>query len=152
MSCERCGFSRHPFHQVAVAQQYIGVMIDNMMTRAVVTGGKMTFRDGHTDAVGKSLAEWPGSRFYTGREAALRVARCTAIPLAKPFEVFKRKVIASEIEQAVEQHRSMARRQNEPIPIEPKRIGRVMLKKSCPQDIGHRRGAQWEARMATVGF
>jgi hypothetical protein len=41
-------------------------------------------------------------------------------------------------------------RQDKPIPIEPLRIGWIVLEKSCPQQLGHRRGAKLQARAATV--
>jgi hypothetical protein len=43
-------------------------------------------------------------------------------------------------------------RQDEPIPIEPLRIGRIMPEKSGPQHVGRGRGAQRQARVATVGL
>ena len=89
------------------------------MTRAVVAGGEMRFRDRHADAVGESLAERTGRGLHARRESALRMSGRVASPLAKQLNLFERQVIASQMEQAVKQHRAMARREDEAITIDP---------------------------------
>lgn len=46
----------------------------------------------------------------------------------------------------------MAGGQDKSVSIEPVRIGRIVLKKSGPQHIRHRGGAQRQARVAALGF
>jgi hypothetical protein len=43
-------------------------------------------------------------------------------------------------------------RLDKPIPLEPLRIGWIMLEKSGLQQLGHRGGAKLQARAATVDF
>ena len=152
MTRKRRGFGRHAFHQVTVADQPVGVMMNNLEPGPIVTTGKIRFGDGHAHSIAESLTERACGGFHAGSYTSLGMTRREAAPLAKLFDLFERQIIAGEIEQAVQQHRSVAGRQHESVSIEPMRIGGVMLKKSCPQDIGHRGRAQGEAWVTTVGL
>jgi hypothetical protein len=70
--------------------------------------------------------------------------------LAEAFNLFKRERIAGEVQQAIEQHRSVAGRENKAVTIEPVRIARIMLEKTCPEHRRHGRGPQWQAGMAAI--
>src|SRR6476620_6279240 len=54
------------------------------------------------------------------------------------------------MEQAVEQHRSVSRREYEAIAVDPARVGGIVLEETRPQNVRHRRGAHRQARMAAV--
>ena len=131
---------------------HVRIMIHEVMPQAVVARGEMAFRDGHADAIGKSLAERTGGGFHDGGHAALGMTGREAAPLAKPFDLFERQMIARKIQHTVQQHRPVTGRQDESVSIEPVRIGQVMLEKSCPQDIGHRGRPQRQAWMALSAF
>ncbi len=80
------------------------------------------------------------------------MTRGDAAPLAKLFDLFQRQIVARQMQQAVEQHRTVASRQDESVPIEPLRIGWIMLEKPGPQHIGHGRRAQRQTGMAAIGL
>ena len=53
---QRGGFGCHAFHQVAVGDDGIRIMIDDVVAGAVENGRQMGLGDSHADAVGESLA------------------------------------------------------------------------------------------------
>ena len=132
MTRERRGLGRDAFHQIAVADQHIRVMIDDLMSRSVVVCGEISFRDGDADAIGESLTERTGRRLDSRRQSALRMSRRLAAPLAKLFDLLQGQIVAREMQQAVKQHRAMSGRQNKPVAIKPMRIGRIMPEKTRP--------------------
>ncbi len=60
MAGERGRLRRHTLHQVAVAGDDIGEMVDDIEAGAVVAGRQMGLGDRHPDAVGETLAEGAG--------------------------------------------------------------------------------------------
>ena len=105
---QRCCFSRHAFHHVAVADDRPSVMIDHGMAVAIVAAGEMGFANRHADGIGHPLAERPGGHFHAGHVAPLRMTRRLAVPLAEALYVGHREVIAGHVQQAVEQRRTVA--------------------------------------------
>ena len=83
MTRERSGLRRNTFHQIAVADQRVNIMIDDGAARPVVASGEVVFRDRHTDAVGESLAERSCRRLHSRGQSALRMPRSLTAPLAK---------------------------------------------------------------------
>ena len=101
MTRERRGLSRNPFHQITVANQGVGVMINNLMVWSVIAGSEIIFGDRHADAVCESLAERTCRHFHTGRQSTFGVTRSEAAPLTKLFDLFERQVITSEVKQTI---------------------------------------------------
>ena len=101
------GLRCHAFHQIAIADQAIGKVIDNLMSGPVITGGEKGFRHRHPHSIPKPLAERPGGHFDTGGEAAFRMSRGHAVPLAKLLDLVERKIITGEVQQTIQQHRTM---------------------------------------------
>ena len=152
MAGERCGLGRHALHQVAITDQRISVTIDDQVPRAVVAGREIAFRDREADGIGEALPEGTGRCLHSRRQTALGVSRTLAAPLTELFELRKGQIVARQVQQAVEQDRAMAGRQDKPVPIGPPRIDRIMPKKTGPQHIGHGRRTHRQAGMAAVGF
>src|ERR1019366_9988278 len=100
-------------------------MNDDLMSRTIVAFGEMVFRDSHADAIGESLAKRAGGRLHPRRHSALGVSRTLTPPLAELLDLFQRQIVARQMQQAVEQHRTVSSRQDKPVPIEPVRIGRI---------------------------
>src|SRR5437868_2542239 len=73
-----------------------------------------------------------------------------AAPLPKTLKLLERQIIASEIEQTIEQHRTVTCRKYESVPVEPLRILRIKFEELGPQCKGHGRRAHGQARMAGV--
>ena len=59
-------FGCYALHQVSVANQPIGEMIDDFKSRTIIARGKMCFCNGHAHPVAKSLPKRPGSCFHPG--------------------------------------------------------------------------------------
>ena len=152
MAGERSGFRGYAFHEIAVAHECVGVMIDKVKSWAIVSGGEMGLGDSHTHAVAEPLSQGTCGDFHPRGAASLRMARGAAAPLPEPFELVQRKIVPGEVQQAVEKHGPMAGRQDEAVPVEPIGVGWVVLEISRPKHVGHRRGSQRHARVTAVGF
>src|SRR5450830_80937 len=114
MSRERRRLRRDAFNQIAVTRDPINKIVDNIEVGAIVSGGHVFLSDRHTDAVGKSLPERTRRRLNAGCKMKLRVPGGFAPELTKTFQIVKGEIIACQMKQAVEEHRSMSRRQHKP--------------------------------------
>src|SRR5664280_3744057 len=137
---------------MCIRDRHISMMIDNRVSRSVVACRKIVFRYREADAIGKSLTEGASRRLHTRRPSALRMSRSLAAPLSELFDLFQRQIVARQVKQAVEQHRTVSGRQDKPIPVEPMWIVRIVFQKPRPQHKSHRRSAHWQAGMAAVGL
>ena len=136
---QRTRLGRDAFFEAAVAGDDIDPVIEQREAVAVVAGGERALRDRHPDTVGHALAQRAGRRLDAGNDAVLGVAGRQASPLTEPLELVERHRVAGEVEQAVQQHRTMASRQDEPITVRPRRVGRVVRQVLRPQQVGRRR-------------
>ena len=123
---ERRRLGRHALHQISVAYQPVSEMINDLEVRPVVTGREMGFGDRHADAIAESLSERARGGFHTRCQAALGMTGRNAAPLAELFDLVKRQIVAGEVQQAVQQRRAVAGRQDETVPIEPLRNDGIM--------------------------
>ena len=80
--------------------------------------------------------------------ADLGVAGRAAAELAEALQLVERQVVAGEVQEAVEQHAAVAGRKDEPVAVDPGRLGRVMFHETVPQYISHRRRTERQARVA----
>src|SRR5262249_4504139 len=80
----------------------------------------------------------------------LRVAGCPAAPLAEVLQVVERQVVAEEVEEAVEQHAAVPGRQDEPVPVGPRRPARIEAEMTPPEDPGPRRCTERQAGVARL--
>ncbi len=65
----------------------------------------------HAHAVAKPLAQRASGDFDAGGQDIFRMARGLRTPLAKVLDVVERQIISAEIEQRIEQHAAVARRE-----------------------------------------
>ncbi len=101
---ERGCFGRNAFHQVAVGNDRVDVVVDEREIRQIEFRGEVRCPHRHAHTVGKALAKRPGCNLDSGRQAVFRMARSLRAPLAKALNVIQRKIVAGQIEQRVEQH------------------------------------------------
>ena len=125
-------------------------MVDDLVPRLVVMLRQQTLSNCHPHAMREALPKRARRYLCAGRQAVLRMSRRLASPLAKLPYVVQRQRIARQVQQGVEQHRGMPRRQHETIPVRPRCLLRVVLQEPVPQRIGHRRSAHRRARMPAV--
>src|ERR671924_1770589 len=94
-------FRGHAFHQIAVTDDGIREVIDDLEPRPVVARRQMSFGDRHADTIAETLTERTGCCFHAGRHLAFGMAGGTASPLAKLFYLFEWQIVAGQIEHAV---------------------------------------------------
>ena len=72
--------------------------------------------------------------------------------MAELLDIVQGEVVPGQVEQAVEQGRAVAGREDETVPAGPSRVGRIVAQEAVPQGVGHGRGAQGHAGVAAVGL
>ncbi len=152
MPGQRSRFAGDTFHQVTVADDGPGAVVDHLVAVAVVARGQMRLADRHADRVRQTLAERPGGHFDTGRVAVFGMSGRLAAPLAELLQVIQRQRVTGHVQQAVQQRRAVAGGQHEAVAVRPVRIRRVMLQLFRPQRVCHRRGAERQTGVAAVGL
>src|SRR5437016_4607049 len=133
MTGERRGLSRNTLHQIAVANQRVCVMINNLVAWSVVAGSEIIFRDRHPNAIGESLAKRTCGHLHPWRQSVFGMTGGSTAPFTKLFDLFERQVITSKVEQTIKQHRSMPGGEDKAIAILPSWIGRIMFEEPRPK-------------------
>ncbi|CAI1197903.1 Uncharacterised protein [Serratia quinivorans] len=149
---QRTDFVGDAFHHTAVAHKGVGVVVDDVMTRAVELRAQGTFGNGETDGVGDALTQRAGGGFHAWGVAVFRVARGFGVQLAEVFQLAHRQVVAGEVQQAVNQHGAMAVGEDEAVTVSPVRVGRVVVQVVTPEDFGDVRHAHRCTRVAGICF
>ena len=139
-SSQRARLMRNAFHHAAVAEERVGVVRYELDAGPVELPRQQLLRDRHADGVGDALPERSGRGLHAGRDAILRVPGGCRMQLAEAPELRQRQVIAAQVQQCVQQHRAVAVRDHEAVPVRPLRIRRVVPQVTPPQhlrDFGH---------------
>ena len=135
MACHGGGFMADAFHQTAIASNHIGVMVDKV---AAIGAGKVTLCHGYANRIGKSLTKRAGGGLDPGRMAIFRMAGGDCAKLAEIADLLHRHVgIARQMQQRIDQHRSVSGRQDETVPVRP--VGRGRIKFQVISKQGRRR-------------
>jgi len=110
-------------------------MVDQFVAEA---GVEQPFRERHADGVGQPLPQRAGGGLDAGGVAVLGMAGGARAELAEiPDFVDGHVGVAGEIQERVEQHRTMAGRQHEAVAVVPVRRRRVELEEARKQHGGH---------------
>lgn len=142
----------HAFHQIAVAAEDVGVVVDDVEVRPVVGSTEMAFRHGHADAHGEALSERAGGGFNAIGVAELGMAGGERTQLTEALEVIERELVAAEEERTVEQGRCVAVRKDEAVAVGPFGVGRIMLHQFAIKQVGDRGATHGRAGVAALGF
>ena len=137
---QRADLVRDPLHEAAVADERVGVVVDDLEARAVELLREQALGERHADRVREPLPERAGGRLDAGRDAVLRVSRRHRAELAEALQLRERQVVAGQVEQRVEQHRPVPVREHEPVAVGPLRVRRVVTEVPAPErdrDLGH---------------
>ena len=94
---QRAGFVRNAFHQAAVAEENVGVVIDDLVAGLVELGGQHLFGQREANGIGDALAERAGGGLDAGRVAEFRVARRLGMQLAEILEIVDGDVVAGQV-------------------------------------------------------
>ena len=150
MPGERRRFVRDAFHEAAVADEAVGVVIDDRRAVLVVLRCEQFLGERHAHGVGEALAERAGRRFDADLEIALRVSRGARAQLAEFLQLIDGERIAREMQQGIQQHRAVAVREHEAVAVPPFRIAGIVLEHIAPQhlrNVGHAHGRAGMSRI-----
>ena len=143
---------RDALHHAAVAQEHIGVVVDDGVAGAVEGRGERALRERHADGIGKSLAQRSRRGLDPEMHFALRMAGGLGAELPEILDFVHRQGIAGQVQHRVQQHGGVAVRQHESVAVPPARVARIELKHVPPQHLGNIRHAHGRARMARIGL
>ncbi len=159
------GFGGDALHHVAVAAQDEDVMVEQLGVGLVVARRQPALGQRHPDRITAALPERTRRRLDARRHPVFRVARRLGGQLAKLFDVVQRDgrltsllamrvdfLDARQMQDRIEQHRTMADRQHEPIAVRPVRRGGVVAHELGPERIGRGREPERRADMARMGL
>jgi hypothetical protein len=104
MSRHTGGFRSDAFHDVAVADDGISEMVDDLEPGTVIARRQIRFSDCHADAVAETLSERSSGDFYTGSELAFRMPGRQASPLTELLDLIERQIVTGKMKHAIEQH------------------------------------------------
>lgn len=156
MASQGGGLAGHPFHHAAVTTQGVNVIIEQIDAGTIEVLGHPLPSNGHPDTGGNSLTQGTGCRFNAGSPAILRVAGTLAVKLAKSLDVLQgyrqlpqllvfgvHRLDLAQVQQRIQQHRSMANGEDKAIAIGPNRVIGIEPQKSLPEAVdywchGHR--------------
>ncbi len=97
-----------PSIYAAVAHEGVGVVVDDIVSRTVELHARVFSAIAIPNRVSDTLAQRTGGGFHACGVAHFRVTRCFGVQLAEVFQLGYRQIVASEVQQAVNQHRTMA--------------------------------------------
>ncbi len=149
---ERCRLGRHAFHEIPVGHQRVGSMVDDGVARTIETVRERTLGDRHAHSVGDALAERARRGLDSRRHERLGMSRRAALPLTERSQVVEGEVVSGQVQEAIEQHAAVTRREYEAVAVGPLGIPRIVSQVLVPEDVRHRGGAHRQAGMAGVGL
>ena len=132
-------------HHVAIGRDDPGAVIHQRLAEA---RRHVAFGDRHADGGPEALTQRAGRGFDRRMRPVFRMTGGRRVQLPKsPDIVDRHPVMAGQVDQRIQQHRTVTGRQDEPVAVGPARIGRIEFVKPGPQrgrDVGH---AHRQARM-----
>ncbi len=147
---QRDGLVADAFHQAAVAGDDPCAVVHQIVA---ITRVQMTLGHGHAHRGGDALAQGAGGRLDARRVAVFRVARRGRAPLAEILDLLHRHGLeAGQMQQGIDQHRAVARRQHEAVAVRPVGRGGVVFEELGPQHGGHVGHAHGHALVAGLGL
>ena len=149
VTCKRDGLVAEAFHKAAVPGDDIGVVIDDFVTEPCI---QHALCERHTHGVGKPLPKRTRRRLDSGRMTIFGVTGRLGAQLAKILQLLKgHPRIAREVEQRIEQHRTVARRQNETVAVRPTGFGRIETQRFAKEHGRHISHAHGHAGVTRLG-
>ena len=146
MTGERDRFLADALHEAAIAGDHPGAVIHKLVAEARI---QVALRDRHADRRRDALPQGARRRLDTGRDEVFRMPRRLRAQLAEIADVVTgHRGIAGQVKQRVDQHRAMARGQDEPVPVRPGWVARIILQELPEQHRRRIRHAQGQADMA----
>ena len=145
MPGQRYDLLSHALLEAAVPDEGVGVMIDEVPSEPFA---QERFGKRHSGRVGDALAQGARRDLDPAGRVELRMALAVGSEFAEALDVVEGDLlVAAEVQEGIQQHRSVAVRLDDAVPVEPQRILRIELE--VPREQGRRRigGAQRGSRM-----
>ena len=149
MPGERRRLVTDALHEVAVTADPEDVVVAQLGAEA---RAEVLLVDRHADGVRKALPQRAGRDLDALRVPVLRVPRCARAELPELTDVVELETVTGEVEHRVEQHRRVARREHETVPIGPVGIGRVVFHDARPEHVRERRQGHRRPRVTGIGL
>ena len=149
VAAERARLRRDPLLEVAVGRDHVREVADHVLAEA---GGEHALAEREADGGRDALAERPGGGLDPGRVAVLRMPRARRAELAEVLDVVERDAVPGEVQDRVQEHRRVARREHEAVARGPVRVLRRVAHDARVEQVGHRRERHRSARVARVGL
>ena len=108
-SCQGSRLRSHPFHQVPVGNNTVGIVVNNGKFRFIVFRCQHGLRNGKTHTHGKPVTQRAGRNIYAGSHSIFRMARRTASPLAELFQFIQRQTVSCQMQHSIQQSGTMSR-------------------------------------------
>ena len=128
---------RNTLHQASVAEEYPGFVIDDGIAVAVELGGEHFLGERHADGIRNALPQRTGRRLNAEPRLVLRVTGGAVSQLPKISNLVDRQFVPGQMQQAVQQHRTVAVRQHEAVAIGPARVAGIVFVVVVPQNFGY---------------
>ena len=141
----------HAFHQVAVADEGPGAVVDDPVARPVERARPGTAR--RSPCRRRCRRPGPAGRWWSRRPACGRArgARRLRAPLAEVLDVVEREIVAGEVQQASTAASRRGRRRARTGRGRPSRGVAGCAQEAVPEDVGGRRQRHRRAGMAGLG-
>ena len=165
MASKRGGLTADAFHQAAFAAERVNIEVEDVEARLVVGSAKPFAGHGHADACRQTLPKRAGRGFNAGGPTIFGMSGTAATFFAEGLDVRHRDRFAAllligvlgrfnarQMNQAVEQHRGVPRRQDEAVAVQPMRSLRVVAEELLPQGVARRRRIHGRAGMTRIGL
>ena len=128
------------------------MVIDDVQAVFIKLFSKDFFRQRHAHGVGNALPQRAGGGFDAVGVAVFGMAGGFAVQLAEVFQIVDGKIVAREMQQAVQQRRSVAVGEHEAVAVGKLGIGGVVAQKAAPQHVSHIGHAHRRAGVAGIGL
>jgi len=145
---QRARLVGNPLHEAAVAGEDVGPVVDDGVVFGVEVRRQDLLGQRHADAVGQALTQRARGRLHAGGFVDLGVARCARLQLAETLDMLETQLVASEMQQRVQQHRAVTVGYDEAVAVGPSGVARVVPQVVVPQHLGDVSHAHGHAGMA----
>ena len=133
------------FLEAAVPDEGVGVMIDEVPSEPFA---QERFGECHSRRIGDALAQGARRDLDPAGRVELRMALAVGSEFAEALDVVEGDLlIAAQVQKGIQQHRSVAVRLDDAVPVEPQRILRIELEVTREQSCRRIRCAQRGPRM-----
>ena len=152
MTGQRARLGSDTLLQTAIAEEDVGLVVNQVEAVLVVHGTHVGLANGQTDRVGDTLAQGTRGDFNTVRDAHLGVTRGDRVNLPKVLQVVHRHLVAGQVEHNVLQRTGVAVGKDETVTVDPLGVGGGEAEELGPEDVRDGGHAHGRARVARVGL